>query len=331
MKHAGFFTICGAAALLMQPVPGFAEDGGHGMGNAAAGPVFTLPAGVSVERQEVHISIHSVRLTYVFKSSAHRNVHFSFSLPEMWVDANPDIAALDENSEAAGLDADTRPANYLDLSVSVNGRKLALAGHGRARLEGKDVTRQLLDAGVPLLTGPDGDPAWRRLPPETQATLAAGGLMSEDTALWTYQADFEWDAALAPGETRVEVGYAPLARYWSDINLDDFPEMATDGSATRAYCIDVAVRRAFLSRHQYELYTVTHLAAPAGHWRGPVGHYRLVIDKGATTNLVAFCPLSARKVSPTTFEWTATNFTQDSPTGVLFFVGPDAASSGAQQ
>ena len=326
MKHAGFFAIWGAAVLLAQPAPGLAEDKDPGMGNAADGPVFTLPAGVSVERQEVHISIYSVRLTYVFKSSAHRNVHFSFSLPEMSVDANPDIAVLDEDSEAAGLAADTQPANYLDLSVRVNGRKLALAGHGRALLEGKDVTRQLLDAGVPLLSGPDGDPVWRRFPPEKQATLAAGGLMSEDTALWAYQADFEWDAALAPGETRVEVGYAPLANYWGDINLDYFPEMATDGSATRAYCIDAAVRRAFLSGHQYELYTVTHLAPPNG-WRGPAAYYRLVVDKEHPTDMVAFCPLDARKISPTRFEWTVANYTPGSRTGVLFFWDLEAPES----
>lgn len=104
------------------------------------------------------------------------------------------------------------------------------------------------------------------------------------------------------------------------------------GSATRAYCVDDALRRAFFRKpFSYDIYTVTHLAAPAGHWRGPVGHYRLIIDKGAATNLVAFCPLAAKKLSPTTFEWTTTNFTQDSSTGVLFFMDQNAASSGAQE
>src|SRR3546814_4255544 len=94
------------------------------------------------------------------------------------------------------------------------------------------------------------------------------------------------------------------------------PEIATDGSATQAYCIDDAVRRKFLSgEHYYELYTVTHLAAPDSGWRGPVGHYRLVVDKRATANFVAFGALPARKISPTTFEWTAADFTPGSQTG----------------
>src|SRR3546814_1750216 len=74
------------------------------------------------------------------------------------------------------------------------------------------------------------------------------------------------------------------------------------GSATRAYCIDDALRQAFFRKPFYDLYTVTHFSAPPSRSRGPVGHYRLVVDKGAVTNLVAFCPLTAKKTSPTTFE-----------------------------
>lgn len=320
MKCGRLFALCGAA-LLALAVPATAQDEGRGIGYAVAGPVFHLPAGVSVERQEVYISIYSVRLAYVFKSPARQTLHFSFTMPEMPVDASEDLASLDTDSEAAGLAADTQPANYLSLSVSVDGRQPALTGHGRALLDGKDVTRQLLDTGVPLLSGfaSADDPIWRQLPPEKQAELRANGLMGEDTALWAYQADFAWDATLEPGETRVEVGYMPLAHYWSDINLDSFPEMATDGSATRAYCIDAGARRAFLSgKHYYELYTVTHLAPPDG-WRGPAAHYRLVVDKRHPTDMVAFCPPEAKKVSPTRFEWTATNYTPGDRTGVLFF------------
>src|SRR3546814_19132393 len=102
----------------------------------------------------------------------------------------------------------------------------------------------------------------------------------------------------------------------SDCSSDVCSSDLTDGSATQAYCIDDAVRRKFLSgEHYYELYTVTHLAAPESGWRGPVGHYRLVVDQRATANFVAFCPLAARKLSPTTFECTAADFTHGSQTG----------------
>ena len=330
MMRGMLSAICFAGALAASPA--LAQNEGRGVGYVATGPVFDLPSGMSVERLEVHISIHSVRLAYVFKSSKRQSVHFSFVMPEMPVDAGPDIVGLDAGDEAAGFTADIEPVNYMNLSVQVNGRKLALGGHGRALHEGKDVTRRLLDAGVPLLYDPAGDAPWPKLPPEVQEKLRADGLLGEDAAYWTYQADFEWDQAFEPGETRVAVSYAPLADYWSDINRDDFPEIATDGSATQAYCIDDAVRRAFLSGETYyELYTVTHLFAPSGGWRGPVGHYRLVVDKQHATDLVAFCPLAARKTSPTRFEWTATDYTPGNAVGMLLFWDLSTASSGTQE
>lgn len=333
MRRAEFATICAVAFLLVLSARVAAEeDNGRGVGYVTTGPVFDLPVGVSVERQEVYVSIYSVRLTYVFKSSRRQTARFSFVLPEMPVDAGPDAIGVAEGDEAAGFAADAQPVNYLDLSIRVNGQLLALAGRGRALLDGRDVTRQLLDAGVPLLYYLDGEAPWLRLSPDVRTMLEANGLLGLDTALWNYQASFGWDQAFQPGETRVEIRYAPVFRYWSDLNLDDFPELATDGPATRAYCVDDAVRRAFFGKRlPYELYTVTHRLTPPSGWHGSVAHYRLVVDKGVMTNLVAFCPSDARKISPTTFEWTASNYTPDSETGVLFFSDPDAAAAGEQE
>ncbi|MBN9069684.1 MAG: DUF4424 family protein, partial [Rhizobiales bacterium] len=130
MKHTVLAAI--AVAGLLAPVPALAEYAGRDIGYAATGPIFDLPAGVSVERLDVHISIYSVRLAYVFRTSTRQMMHFSFAMPDMPVDASPDIATLDEESETAGLKADTRPANYISRSVSVNGQEQALTGHGRA-------------------------------------------------------------------------------------------------------------------------------------------------------------------------------------------------------
>src|SRR3546814_8709889 len=70
-------AICFAVALAATPA--LAQDEGRGIGYVATGPIFTLPADMSVERLEVHISIRSVRLAYVFKSATRQTVHFSRS------------------------------------------------------------------------------------------------------------------------------------------------------------------------------------------------------------------------------------------------------------
>lgn len=313
-------------ALTLAATAVLAEGEGRGVGYAATGPVFDLPVNIHIERQDVHISLRSVRLTYVFKSSGRQSVHFSFTMPDMPVDASPDAIGVTKGNKAVGRAADTQPVNYLNLSVRVNDRPLALAGHGRALRDGKDVTRQLLDAGVPLLYDLDGEAPWKDLSPNVKAMLKASNLLELDAALWSYQASFEWDQSFEPGETRIEVSYAPVSNYWSDITLDAFPEIEPGGSAAKTYCIDDALRRAFHRKSGYELYTVTH-KIPSSGWRGPAGRYRLMVDKGAPANLVTFCPPAARKISPTTFAWTATSYTPGGAIGVLFFVDPDAVSS----
>lgn len=323
MPHARWIAVGGAIALAAVAAPAGAEDGGRGAGYVAEGPAFDLPADMRVERQEMHVALDSIRLVYVFHASTRRTVHFRFVLPAMPVDASPDAIGLDGQGEVAGLAADRRPLNYLDLSVRVNGAPLALSGRGRALHRGRDVTRQLLDAAVPLLYHLDEEAPWRRLPARTQAMLDADGLLVLDTADWSYQADFEWDQRFEPGDTRVEIRYVPVADYWSDINSAEFPEIAPGGPATRTYCIDDALRRAYFRHPAYDLFTIAHgWAAPAGR-HGRAAHYRLVVDKGAAANMVAFCPAAARKTAATTFEWSAADVKPDRSFGALFFIAPD--------
>ena len=319
-------------AIILATISSSAEAGGEASTGRyiAEGPIFDLPPDMSVDRQEIRVTLHSIRLIYVFRASRRRIVHFRFDLPAMPVDADPDAIDLDGQDAAAGRGADRQPLNYLNLSVHVNGTPVALSGRARALHEGKDVTRQLREAGVPLLYVLDTISPWRQLPPRTQTMLEASGLLVIDAAQWRYQASFEWEQAFEPGETRVEISYVPVADYWNDINSTQFPEIARDGSATRTYCIDNAVRRAYFHRPAYDLYKVAHRTPSPGGWRGPVGRYRLVVDKDAGADMVAFCPLAATKTSSTTFEWTAEDFTPGRGIDVLFFVASDEGPSRAR-
>src|SRR3546814_16165517 len=87
-KRGGSSTLGGAIGLCKISTAAMAAaDSGRGVGYAASGPMFDLPAGMSVSQQETHISLYAVRLIYVFNSATHQTVHFSFDLPEMPVDA----------------------------------------------------------------------------------------------------------------------------------------------------------------------------------------------------------------------------------------------------
>ncbi|MHA3902106.1 DUF4424 family protein [Castellaniella sp. WN] len=326
---------CGIALLsaCLQAVPSEADtaDPVHAAirSNAAEGPLFKLPAGVRITRQDIEMNPRHVTLTYVFQTVQRHTVPFRFNLPAMPVDAAPDAVSLPAGGGMAeGLAADRNPVNYMYLSVRVNGAPLALSGQGRAIQDGKDVTRILLDAGVPLLYDLEGEAPWSRLPAHTQTMLKARDLLILDAANWNYQARYTWDQVFEPGETRVEIRYNPNAFYWSDINLDDFPPIAVGGWANRTYCLDEAWRRAFFrlahSGAGYELYAVMHVLAPKGAPLPPAAaQVRLKVDKYAPANLVAFCPVNSKKTSPHTFEWQARDVTPGRTLDALFFMGSD--------
>jgi hypothetical protein len=46
---------------------------------------------------------------------------------------------------------------------------------------------------------------------------------------------------------------------------------------------------------------VDHILTTANNWRGPVGRFRLTIDKGDPGNLLTLCIDGIRKTGPTTF------------------------------
>ena len=53
------------------------------------------------------------------------------------------------------------------------------------------------------------------------------------------------------------------------------------------------------------------------NWAGPIGTFRLVVDKGDST-LVSFCGDGVRKIGPTSFEMIAKDYTPKRDIDVLF-------------
>ena len=44
---------------------------------------------------------------------------------------------------------------------------------------------------------------------------------------------------------------------------------------------------------------------------GPIGNFRLVVDKGDANNLVSFCSDGVKKIGPTQFEMRKSDFTPE--------------------
>jgi hypothetical protein len=55
----------------------------------------------------------------------------------------------------------------------------------------------------------------------------------------------------------------------------------------------------------------------ANSWAGPIGKFRLTLDKGAAENVISLCADGLKKTGPTTFVMEKANFTPTSDLEIL--------------
>jgi hypothetical protein len=61
------------------------------------------------------------------------------------------------------------------------------------------------------------------------------------------------------------------------------------------------------------------------NWAGPIGDFRLMVDKGESDSLVSFCADGVKKTGPTTFEVRHANFTPTRDLEILILYRPPKA------
>jgi hypothetical protein len=88
----------------------------------------------------------------------------------------------------------------------------------------------------------------------------------------------------------------------------------------RDYCVDAAFLAAvgrLARRGATPEQRIGYILTTGGHWRSPIGDFRLVVDKGSPANLISFCGEGVRKISPTRFEMRKRNWRPDRDLRIL--------------
>jgi len=85
------------------------------------------------------------------------------------------------------------------------------------------------------------------------------------------------------------------------------------------FCIDQNFLNALIRplNTEWEQKFLEYILVTGANWSGPIKRFRLVVDKGSPANLVSFCGRGVRKISPTQFEMSASEFTPKSNLSVL--------------
>ena len=63
---------------------------------------------------------------------------------------------------------------------------------------------------------------------------------------------------------------------------------------------------------------ISYILTTGANWSGPIGKFKLTVDKGREKDFVSFCGTGVKKVGPTTFEMSATDFYPQKDLHVLF-------------
>lgn len=331
------------AALLATPT--LANDGFGGL--SATGLTFGQTEAVAMEQEDLFIGIDRISVDYIFRNitSADATGEVIFPLPPIHV------GFLIESQWNLPDDPDRE--NLVGFSAIVDGREVALSIDRVAVMEddvtiwvpsaeaydtpGRDVTADLDRLGLPLsLSGEKVMAALKALTPAQKAEAAKLGLaeffdIGTDTEFaypqWSVILRYHWTQTFPAGQT-LKISHAYENRSpggifgWADPPEDYMLPVAEQ------YCIDKGTSRALaraLAQEpvEGEIYStgmswnIAYVLRTANSWAGPIGRFRLTIDKGDPGNIVSLCAEGIRKTGPTTFVMEKTDYTPDRDLHIL--------------
>lgn len=311
--------LAACAALWLAPEAGANDSSAE----LAAGGIRLVPNwDIRMEREDLYLSPREVRVRYVFRNTTEEPIRLLVAFPLPDVDMNE---LFDAPIDIPDAEAD----NFVDFRVSVNGVPVEPSIEQRAIAQGIDRSDMLRGLGIPL--NPFAQATYDALESVDAATRAdlvrlgiAHSYEPHDplAPFWTLRTVFHWDQEFAPGaETIVEHSYRPV------VGQGFFGTFVFDNDYSghvHRYCIDRATEAGIRKRlsETGADYLIEHrlgyILTTARNWQGPIGTFRLVIDKTDPSWLVSLCIEGLKKTGPTQFEFVATDFIPEEDLEVLF-------------
>jgi hypothetical protein len=316
--HRGIRGMAFATALFTAAAPAAANDSTAELG--AGGLELVRNEAVALLAEDLFVSADEVRVTYRFLNKTDAPATYLVAFPLPVIDAVvPEAMNVVLPDDGAG--------NFVDFTVTVDGKPVTPSVEERATALGVDRTDELRRLGLPL--NPVSEGLYQRLealPSDQKAELNRLGLVTVDPyrvqAAWKLETTFYWEQTFPPGrEVVVEHRYRPV------VGFGFFGAyVLTDADYRTDYCIDAAFDRAARAKlaaiagsefPYLDEKRVSYILTTAANWSGPIGTFRLTVDKGDPEALVSFCGENVKKISPTRFEMTATDYMPEKELEIL--------------
>lgn len=324
--------VCMALASLSLPGSASANDGF--MGLPAGGLTLQRSADIVMVDEDLYLSLDRVRVKYQFRNDSNVPVtaRIGFPMPGLPVSVN---FGAETGYDMSGV----KDLELLKFETRVEGKIVKSSPVVRAFVfpknsdqehqdrfrftDATDVTAELTAAGVPLNFDATAiRAAYAKLSAEKKADWTRRGIYSKETDFerpeWFLSTVYVREQTFAPGKiVHVQHKYKPYPAGFVMVS-DHF---AYDKQLAIDTCVDAptekAIKRVLTPANGGSGHVIDYVLTTANTWKGPIGHFRLTVDKGRKTNILSFCASGVKKTGKTTFAIEATNFTPTQDIKVL--------------
>jgi hypothetical protein len=274
---------------------------------AAGGLIFSHNLNLVIDRQDVMISTDLIKVTYAIRnrSSSEQTITVAFPLPDVDAIIQPAVQA-----EFASPD----PVNFLNFAATVDDLQAAYVVEQRAIAVGLDVTKALVDAGLPLFPlADDVDQRLTELAPSARSDVIERGIVRLDDDVvfpaWTLKTTAHWRQLFPAGQTLIlSLTYKPI------VGRNPVSASVLTPQLKSSLCVDPALEQQIsrlATQAPASMAVIAYHSHPNSEALGPVGRFSLMVDLAESTALLAGCLQGLSRSGPTTFDWTAADYAVD--------------------
>ena len=301
---------------------------------ATGGLVLEKTADIEMRSEDLYISAKEIRVEARFfnRSAQEITTVVAFPMPDIAIEHPDEVIAVPTED----------PQNLLGFATKVDGKPVAMSLEQKVYSGGIERTEVLRRLGVPLAPHLAAtNAALDRLGPAAQDELVKLGMAKTEeydvgkgmerhlTAHWTLKTTYFWEQKFpAKTEVVIEHHYVPSVGVTVQTSIGSKEALKEDWFAAykAKYCMDAdflaAAERASKEANiefggPFSEQRISYVLTTGNNWAGPIGQFRLVVDKGAPANLVSFCGEGVRKIGATEFEMQKADFVPKSNLHVL--------------
>lgn len=287
----------------------------------AGGLQLQQTADVRIESEDLVISSERISVDYVFENVSGANTRLTLAFPLPPVEARM----------VEGFDVANRETpRFIDFSTTVDGVPVEATEHVQIFAEdGRDVTEVFTRLNLPLTPFAEALAPWNEIPEAIAVQLRRFGLLvpddyGYDERRWTVHVSYIWELSIGAGQSvEVHHEYRPISGGYFPPYYEGQWSGDYEGFYRERYCagdgewqtLNRMAEAGFLVA-----YETGYLLTPGANWAGPIGHFRLTIDKGAAENMVSLCWSDGiTRIAPTLFSFEAEDYTPHQDIDMIVF------------